>query len=176
MSKFLLLILFLSLSLIGCQKQGDDTKQALFRANGAWTHQVDLPNTNQCSDLIYHSDQILGFEKFTSNSYVIDLRVGKQNSMWTNPSLQKQVEELNSTHGNLKADVSISGQSANVVLYRSDGNIIKSSYTYEKATDTLILKNIDCVKCPTYNIKGDLLYKILKEKGSIRGKFCIGNY
>ena len=174
MNKFLLLILFLSL--IGCQKQGEDTKQALFRSNGAWTQEVDLPNTNQCSDLIYHSDKILSFEKFASNSYVIDLRVGKQISMWTNHSLQKVVDELNSTHGNLKADVSISGDSANVVIYRSDGNIIRSSYTYEKATDILTLKKIDCVKCTTYNIKNDLLYKILKEKGSIRGKFCIGNY
>jgi hypothetical protein len=174
--KNITLLLFFLLAAVGCQKTADDTKKVLFRSDGAWTNQDHLTNSKKCVDLIKQSDQVISFEKFSPNSYIIDLRVGRQNSMWTDPALQKTVNELNSTHGNIKADVSINGDKAQVDLYRPDGNILRYSYTYEKATDTLIVNSLECVKCIDFNVDSTLLYKILKEKGSIREKFCTGNY
>ena len=151
-------------------------KEAMFRTNGAWTNQDQLTNSKKCVDLINQSEQVISFEKFSPNSYIIDLRVGRQNSMWTDSALQKTVNELNSTHGNIKADVSINGDKAQVDLYRTDGNILRYSYAYEKATDTLILNSLECFKCIGFNVNSILLYEILKEKGSIRNKFCRGSY
>lgn len=153
-----------------------ETMQAMFRTDGAWTSESNLDISQNCADIVRQSDKLVGFTKFFKNRIVFDMRVGKNNILWSSPGQEATVNELNSIHADLLADYVIDRNKIELNFHRPDGNVIKYQYTYEKHPNTLVLNNMSCENCRGYNIQDNLIYKDLKQKGSLREKFCVGNY
>lgn len=153
-----------------------ETMQALFRSDGAWTSESNLDISQNCADIVRQSDKIVSFEKFLKNKYLVDVRVGLNNSLWHTPGQEATANELNSSHADLLADYVVDKNNIQLDFKRSDGVVTRYKYTYEKETNALVLHDMSCLVCKDLKLEEQLIYKILKINGSIREKFCVGNY
>jgi hypothetical protein len=158
------------------QQDEDALKSALFREGGAWTQESSLGNYTDCTKFLQETDKTVALGRFQPDHYIFDLRVGANAPEWNDPITRSTMEELNSTHANLEAEIAINPDSANVDIHRPDGNIIRMTYKYEKETDTLIQVDWICLKCTGFDITKSYAYIKFKERGSERNKFCKGSY
>jgi hypothetical protein len=160
------------------QQHEDAFKSALFRDGGAWVDESLLGKYTDCSVFLQETDQTVTFEKFQPTGYTLDLRVGARAPEWNDPDpvVRGTTSELNATHGDKKADVSISVDLANVDIDRGDESVVRKSFKYEKETDTLIQVDLICLKCEGNALKNSYVFTKFKEKGTVRFKFCKGSY